>query len=503
MARIACLFVPAFAAAAAERCEPALADRPLAVVRGTPPATRVADANVAARERGIAAGMTEAQARARCPALVTRTVSDERVTAARHALLEAALAVSPRLEDATPGVVFADVAGLRGVIGDDAAVGERLVRQARRVGMTARVAIAGTRTAARIAVRALASRAPVVVIPPGGEAAALAAAPVVLLDLPDEVLAMLARWGVRTLGELAALPRDGLSDRLGAAGLCAHDRARGIDHEPFRPWTPPPFWAEAQGLDWEIDDLGALLVVLRGVLERLTARLAAAHLAADLLDVQLALASGARHERTIALAYPMTDVAAMLALVRVELEAHSPPAAVTGVALTVRPVRARAGQGGLWQPPAPMQRDLAALLARLVELVGDDCVGSPVADDSHRPDAFTLESFDPDALAGAPQDAGAAMEPPSARDHALALRRLRPARAVGVETTGGRPVRVQWDGHTLRVLASAGPWRLSGEWWDTRAWARDEWDLLLGDGILCRLALDRVTNQWQIDGIYD
>jgi protein ImuB len=74
---------------------------------------------------------------------------------------------------------------------------------------------------------------------------------------------------------------------------------------------------------------------------------------------------------------------------------------------------------------------------------------------------------------------------------------------VGVTTAGGRPVRVEWGDRALRVIASAGPWRLSGEWWDTRAWARDEWDSLLGDGTLCRLTLDRVTGRWMLDGVYD
>jgi protein ImuB len=55
----------------------------------------------------------------------------------------------------------------------------------------------------------------------------------------------------------------------------------------------------------------------------------------------------------------------------------------------------------------------------------------------------------------------------------------------------------------MRVVAGAGPWRVSGEWWDAHGWARDEWDLLLHDGTLCRLAHDRVTGAWMLDGIYD
>jgi protein ImuB len=483
-----------------QRCEPDLAGRPLAVVRGTPPATRVAEASAAAREQGVTPGLTEAQARARCPALVTRTVSAERLAAARHALLDAALAVSPRLEDAAPGLVLADVGGLGRLVGDDLAVAERLVRQARRVGLPARAAIAGTRTAARLAVRVLTRRHAVVVIPPGGDAAALAAVPVARLAVSAPVAAALAAWGVRTLGELAALPRPALGERLGVAGLHAHDLARGLDREPFQPWTPPPFWAEAQGLDWEIADLGALRAVLGEVLGRLTARLAAAHLAADLLDLQLALATGGRHERSLALTHPLCEAGPMLALLEADLARHPPAAAVTGIGLTVRPVPARAGQGGLWQPPVPRPRDLTALLARLVELVGEGNVGSPVPDDTYRPDAFTVHPFSPERPAGRTPPGDGRGGDPGAR---LVLRRLRPPCPVAVALAGPRPARVEWSGRALRVLASAGPWRMSGEWWDTRAWARDEWDVLLSDGVLCRLAQDRPTGHWQVDGVYD
>ncbi|MGH7313968.1 MAG: hypothetical protein ACREJV_12410, partial [Candidatus Rokuibacteriota bacterium] len=152
--RVACLWTPFFAAAAAERCEPALAERSLAVVRGAPPVTRVVEANGCAREAGVRPGMTESEARARCPDLVSRVLCEEGIVSAQHALLEAALTVSPRVEDTAPGLVHADVDGLGRLFGDDGAVGERLVRQARTVGLPARAGVASSRTVAGVAVRA-------------------------------------------------------------------------------------------------------------------------------------------------------------------------------------------------------------------------------------------------------------------------------------------------------------------------------------------------------------
>src|SRR5262245_22395105 len=494
VSRVACVRVPWFAAAVIVRCEPTLAERPLVVVRGTPPAARVVEANAAARERGVTPAMTEAHARALCPERIRRPFVETSLASAQHALLTAALGVSPRIEDAGPRRGYVQVGGLGRRVGDDAAVGERLVRLVRDVGLEARVGIADGRTAARVASFG-ATR--VTVVPAGRDAASLAPAPLDRLDLPEAVVTALRRWGIADLGTLAALPRDALAVRLGPPGLRAHDLASGVDAAPFQPWTLPPFWEEAQGLDWEVHDLGALGVVLEVVLTRLAARLAAVHLAADEIGVRLGLVSGAHHERTVALAHPTRDVDLMLALLRLDLERRPPPSPVIDVALSVRPVVARAGQGGLWQPPAMAERDLAALLARLVRLVGPDNVGSPALDDSHRPDAITLGPFIPPE--GDPDDDTI----PVTSDPPLALRRLRPPPIVAVAIDGARPARVIRGTMAARVVTCAGPWRRSGEWWDTRGWARDEWDLLLDDGTLCRLAHDHVSGHWLLDGIYD
>jgi protein ImuB len=395
MSAYACLFVPSFLAAAVERVEPALRERPLIVVTGTAPATRVVEVNAAARVLGVHPPMTEAEARARCSELTTRTCADEARAAAHLALLDAALAVSPRVEDAAPGIVHVDTSGLDRLFGDAASVGRRLVREARAVGFTATVGLAESRAAARVAARL--GRA-VTVVEGGRERETLAGASVMLLEPDADTTMTLARWGVRTVGELAALPRDGLVARLGAGGLRLHDLACGIDRAPFRTYTPPVFYQEAQGIDWEIETLDALAAVLTPALERLCARLAAGHLAADVLDVELRLVSGERHHRRVALAHPLGDPQALLTLVRLDLEAHPPNAAVVGVAVVAHPVRSVAGQGGLWHPTLPAIRELATVLTRLAALVGPEAVGAPQLIDSHRPDPATLTRFNPQVV---------------------------------------------------------------------------------------------------------
>jgi protein ImuB len=494
--------VETFAAAALERCEPGLREQPLAVVTGAPPATRLVEANARARAEGVRPGLADAEAVVRCPALVRRWASMEAETAARHALLEACLSVSPRLEDAAPGLVHVDLDGLERVFGDDAALGRRLRRHARAVGIEVRVGIAGSRAAAGVAAR---FGSPVHVLPHGGERAALAGVPLTTLEWPAALAATFARWGLETLGDLAALPRAGVGARLGRAGLAAHDLAAGVDRAPFRAWTPPPFWAEAQGLDWEIATVPALVPVLERVLARLCVRLAGAHLLIDVLEVRLALASGGHHARSVSLAAPLGEAAPIVSLLALDIEAHPPPAAVIGVALNARVVPRRVAPGGLWQPPAPAPRDLATVLTRLALLVGEANIGTPVVVDSHRPDDYTLTPFDGragagDTVPGRDDDRAG----PRAIAGSLALRRLRPPRPVTVDTHAGRPTRVRdTSGLDAAVETAAGPWRLSGHWWDTDAWAHDEWDVELSDRTLWRLSHDRLTNTWTLTAVYD
>src|SRR5262249_59004785 len=112
---------------------------------------------------------------------------------------------------------------------------------------------------------------------------------------------------------------------------------------------------------------------------------------------------------------------------------------------------------GLWQPPAPAPRDLVTVLARLAALVGAGNVGSPMLVDSHRSDAFTMLAFSP------PSDPATSIEPRHGADASptgrrLALRRMRPARRVEVETIGERPTPVE----ARPGAAPAGPGRGGG-----------------------------------------
>src|SRR2546430_5688141 len=153
--KIACLWVPDLPLVAALRAEPQLCSQPLAVVQaGRDLGGRAHVLGATPAADGVGAGQTLAEARAMCPRLLTRESSPERERAAAQAAREAAAAVSPRVEEAAPGLVYLDVSGLESLIGDDRAVARALVAAAEHVGLRAAVGFGSSKAVARLAARA-------------------------------------------------------------------------------------------------------------------------------------------------------------------------------------------------------------------------------------------------------------------------------------------------------------------------------------------------------------
>src|SRR5216683_3238231 len=154
MPRIACLWVPDLPLCAALRAEPRLAEAPLAVVQAGDLGGRAHVLGATPQAFGVEAGQTLAEARAICPQLMHRKASPERERAAAQAALEAAAAVSPRVEEAAPGLVHLDAGGLSRLFGDDRGVARALVAAAEQVGLRAAVGVAAGKSTALLPARA-------------------------------------------------------------------------------------------------------------------------------------------------------------------------------------------------------------------------------------------------------------------------------------------------------------------------------------------------------------
>jgi protein ImuB len=459
-------------------------------------------------------------------------------------LLTVAADFSPRYECHRDGVVSIDISGLGRLFGSAREIGEELRRDAERRGLRIHVAIAATRTAALVLALA---RPGLVVVEPGEERHAVASIPLGVLEnvgacgheAPSEparrgarlrqgsggsaeardesfelpALTVFKTWGLKTLGELAALPSDDLAARLGSQGLVWQAIARGEDTRPLVPTLPDERFEASLDLEWPIEGLEPLSFVLTRLLEPLSIRLERRDRGAAVLHVELRLVGTGSAPRTIytrslQLPSPMRDVRTLRTLALLDLESHPPAAAVDRVAVAIDPTPGRVLQHRLFTRAHPTPEQLSTLLARLGALMGQDRIGAPATVDSYRPGAFEMKAFEMEhrraGEAGLP-------DPPDQPDQPhqpaiiSALRRCREPVPARVAIADGRPVRVTTDRRGFAggvVVQAAGPWRTSGQWWSGR-WFRDEWDVALSDGAVYRIFQDRETDAWFIDGIVD
>jgi protein ImuB len=359
-------------------------------------------------------------------------------------------------------------------------------------------------------------------------------------------LAIFERWGLRTLGDVAALPRADLRTRLGPMGVRLHQAACGEDVTPLVPTPDPPAFVERIELEWPIEGLEPLSFVLSRQCDALSVALERADRGAVAITTRLGLVSRATHERTLNIPSPMRDARVLRTLIVLDLESHPPPAAIDIVEVRVDVTPGRIEQGSLLARTVPAPEDLATLLARLHALMGDTRVGAPALVETHDERAFAMTPFSVSRLraegasarqgptAGLRQGFGHARRSASGAEAAqgpgprvaafksnqvTAVRRFRQPIAARVTVDRGAPVRVDPSGRDLpggSVVACAGPWRSSGRWWsgaggrgprerviDSGGWDRDEWDVEIAGGTIYRLARDRDRGGWAIDGVVD
>lgn len=489
MARVACLFILDLPLAAACRAEPELRGKPLGILE-SPRYGR--DETIIA---GWMRGLTVVQARAVKPDLIVRPLSMEGIQSAQEALLDVASSVSPRVEDAAPGLTYIDLDGTQALFPTERGLLTALETRARDVGLEPiQVGIGPTRTTAELAAR---DRGGGTIVQRKELQRFLHALPLDLLDPEEETLDRLTLWSVRTLGQLARIPIHALGTRLGKEGVRLARRARGEDLSPFRPTPPRLRFEEGTECGYPVGNLEALAFQMRGVLDRLTRRLRVRGLAARELLVELTLQSGGHFECKVELGAPTLEVPVLVSLVRLSLEKSSPDEPVERIRVIATPGSVETAQFDLFLPPLPTPAELAMTVARLEALCGPGQVGAPGCSDTHRLDEAHMQAFLPPP-AGTSSVRDAPLQRPT-----LALRALRPPRAVRVWGQEGLPERVQLSEHPLQILSRAGPWRLFGEWWGERRFARDYFDVELSDGGVYRLYRNLEDESWFVDGIYD
>ena len=324
----------------------------------------------------------------------------------------------------------------------------------------------------------------------------------------QQIIAILHKWGIHTLGQLAALDKEELRARLGPEAFRLWERANGTSTRLLKFVQPPESFEESFEFEHEIETAEPLLFMLRRFLEQLTLRLGAIYLVAKELTLRITFANPPAvrrdgsaaadkqiYERVFKIPQPTNDVDLLFRMLHTHLDNFKSEYPIIAVSLEAEPVKPSQQQFGLFQTSLRDPHQLYETLARLVALVGSDRVGTPVLEETHRADAFHIEPFswevgaiDLNRLA------------PTAPLRA-ALRRFRPNIAASVLLARERPIHLRSLHVSGAVSGERGPYRASGNWWDEKWWERAAWDLQLENGILCRC--HQSEENWEIDGVYD
>jgi protein ImuB len=502
----ACAHADEFPAQALLRLRTDLAVHPVAVLDGRPPMQTVCSLNRLARLKGAVPGLTRLEAET-IPGLHLLARSLETEAAARAVLLECAAHFSPRIESVNEEMSAAcvlDITGTERLFGPPETLAARLRDELASAGLRASVAVSANFHAARM--KAAATRG-ITVIPPGHESAALGRLPVAALVLEADPAETFAIWGIRTLAELAALPESDLVARLGPQALNWRNLARGELPHAFQPIEAGFSLAEFCAFETPVEQIDSLLFIGARMIDCLATRASTHALSLASLTVEMKLDGGRAYQRTLRPALATVDRKFLLKLLQLEIAAHPPQSAVLSLTLAAQAGQSSKVQLGLFAPQTPEPSRLDVTIARLKAIAGEDRVGSPVLEDTHRPGSFRMESFAVTHPSSTYKPSESKFGEQGSDRPCMALRRIRPPARVRVELDALKPIAFRDRQHSYKVAAAYGPWRTSGCWWSTEPWNTEEWDVLAesssGSSLACLLVHNCTRNQWQLEAFYD
>ncbi|HEY0442777.1 MAG TPA: DNA polymerase Y family protein [Candidatus Limnocylindrales bacterium] len=359
----------------------------------------VIDADPRARALGVRRGMPLGSAHRLAPEAAFLDLTRDADQAAVEAAFEALGAFSPGLagvsDSADPafGLLEVQVDGLERLWGPEPVLARRLVAAvSASLPGRPRVGIAGSRFTATVAAGHAPPANPVVV-PRDGDAAFLAPLRAALLTPDPDVRARLRRFGLRTIGAVAELPRSALVARFGAEGERIHARARGEEIVAFRPRRAAERLALGLPIEPSVADVEALRFVLHRIAaalgDQLLARGSAAAVARLRLELDVTFAPrGAATELAVEQRFPepTADAEAIERLLLARLERTPPAAPVERLELELAGVGPAAGQQlPLFVPQAARNARLGWQLARLALTYGEDRVRRVTVTDPEAP----------------------------------------------------------------------------------------------------------------------
>ena len=398
-----------------------------------------------------------------------------------HEMLDALDAVTPLIEDARVGTAFLDMHGADG----DLPAWSRAIRALLSPFVFALRIGAGPN---RFCAFAAALRRDGMLIETGTQAQTLAPMPLDPLELEPDVVERLHLLGVTTLGALAALPHGPFVRRFGPAAARWHDAARGIDRAPFIPRGHAISIEAAMLGEGSAQSEAAVIFALRVLTGRICNDLERCGKRASALQVEIELEDAQTEQVEVQLAAATSDERAMLDVLRAKFEDMRFTAPICGLRVRATGLEEGGEALPLLAGDEIDRANVAVVLARLEAMLGEPVRRARTREahpleERFRYERFALPKRDP---------AGRAESAPKL----VPQLRLLTVTEISVRLHRGEPVAI--DERAVRHVA--GPWRIDEGWFATPV-ARDEYDVQLESGEVCRIY--RQGDRWYMRGSYD
>jgi len=410
-----------------------------------------------------------------------RIPHDVLTDAAWQELLDTLDTVTPLIEDARVGTAFLDMYGADGDISSWTRMIRALLVPLR---LVPRIGAGPNRFCAFAA----AQYGDGTIVVPGQEARALAPMPLDALELDPDVVQRLQLLGVTTLGGLAALPHGPFVRRFGPEAARWHRAARGIDRAPFVPRGHAITVEAAMLGEGSAQSEAAVVFALRVLLGRICADLERSGKRASALQVEIELENADTVRIDVALAAATSQERAMLDVLRAKLEGASFPAPICGLRVRAMGLEEGGEAVPLLAGDEIDRANVAVVLARLEAMLGEPVRRARTCDAHPLEERFHYEPF---ALPKRDPAGRTATEPKM-----VPQLRLLAVTEIDVRLRRGEPASV--GGRSVQHVT--GPWRIE-EGWFAAPVARDEYDVQLDTGEICRIY--RQGDRWYLRGSYD
>ena len=474
--RIACVLITHLRARVELRRQPHLRARPAVIADRSTGKPRVVDAFPAAA--GVVAGMTLDEALSRHPDATVLEADEPAYRREFRQALAALQGVSDRVEGAEVGTAYAGLDGLESLHGGEKAL-VRALREALPGDLEPRIGVADAKFPALVAAQT--GRTHEAVTVPSDPAPFLAPHPIDLLPLPREMLGGLLRFGLHTLGAVAAMPPELLIDQFGNEGQRAWELSQGIDDSLLIPLATEEAVVERLPLPFASASLELALTGVDTLLRRAFARPAARGRRAGRAELTCLLHGTPPWERAFHFRHGVGSHKEASSAIRRRLEHDHPEAPIEELVLELGDFGEGAGeQLGLFPDVRAGRERLLAEAERQLRAR----LGGPAL---YRMTSVALWHPAPEMrVLQAPID-------PAARD---AMRPLAPPAPVTVEEgPEGQPVAVHLERGRRPVTHIEDRWSFD-LWWLPAPLSRDYYRVRGEDGRRVTLFRDRREARW-------